>query len=177
MMGAMFLLPQVSWAAADIDQAKDPYGVGATAGQAGLKATVVGESDVASAIGGLVASALAFVGVIFFILVLYAGFTWMLARGDSGKIDKAKTVLEDAVIGMLLVSAAYAIANFMFGTVVGGGKCAAVGGVCTTGPSCTESGGFANQTAELCPGSPTAGSAGIIICCVATPPVVKSPTP
>ena len=117
------------------------YGIGATVKEAQLPMSVAGSGGVAGVAGNIVASALAFVGVIFFILVLYAGFMWMTARGDSGKIDKAKSVLEDAVIGVVLVSAAYAIANFVFGTVVGGGQCAAVGGVCMNSGQCEAGGG------------------------------------
>lgn len=168
MVGAL-MVPGLSWANEPVDPGTDPYGVAQTAGQAGLPETVAGAYSIGSAVGNIVSSVLALIGILFFILILYAGFTWMTARGDSGKIDKAKSVLEDAVIGMLLVSAAYAIANFMFGTVVGGGKCAAMGGQCMTKPACDASKGIQaptdSSTETICP-TPAAGKSGQIICCV-----------
>jgi hypothetical protein len=57
---------------------------------------------------------LMFVGTIFFLLVLYAGLTWMTAGGGSEKVMKAKTMLETAVIGLLIVAASYAISTYVF---------------------------------------------------------------
>ncbi len=154
-LGGVLLVP--FWTQAKpVDPATDPFGVAQTAQQAGLPDAVAGERDVPSVIGSVVAAGLALVGIVFFILILYAGFTWMTARGDSSKIDRAKGIIEDAVIGMLLVSAAYAIANFMFGTIAGGGKCAAVGGVCMKATECTS----ARTEDNLCPGDNT------IKCCL-----------
>ena len=182
-MVAIILVPNLA-AASTVkydDKKEDPYGIGQTAGEAALPANVAGATDIGGAAGNVIAGILAFIGVIFFALVLYAGMLWMTARGDTSKIDKAKDILEDAVIGVVLVSAAYAIANFVFGTVVGGGQCAAVGGVCMDQTKCTASGGRTytkndaanftdesvgppnpegNESAGICPGSVSN------ICCI-----------
>lgn len=52
-------------------------------------------------------------GIIFLLLTLYAGFTWMTAMGDAKKIETAKSTLTRAVIGLVIVLSAYAITNFV----------------------------------------------------------------
>ncbi|MBT4856646.1 hypothetical protein HON52_00460 [Candidatus Uhrbacteria bacterium] len=54
------------------------------------------------------------VGVIFLVLMIYGGFLWMTAGGNSSQVDKAKNILITAVIGTVIISAAYAITNFVF---------------------------------------------------------------
>ena len=56
---------------------------------------------------------LAFLGTVFIILMLYAGFTWMTAAGDESKIDKAKSIISAAIIGLAIVLVAYAITVFV----------------------------------------------------------------
>ncbi|OGF31063.1 hypothetical protein A3H09_01220 [Candidatus Falkowbacteria bacterium RIFCSPLOWO2_12_FULL_45_13] len=54
-------------------------------------------------------AALAFVGVIFFLLILWAGFGWMLAKGNEQKITEAKETIITAVLGLIVILGAYAI--------------------------------------------------------------------
>lgn len=64
-------------------------------------------------IGSLIRWGLGFVGLIFFVLVLYAGFLYMTAAGDDDKVGKAKTLITQAIIGLVIVVASYAIATFV----------------------------------------------------------------
>ena len=68
---------------------------------------------ISSTIGKVVGYALSFVGVIFLILIIYAGFTWMLARGNEAEVKKAKDLMFDAVIGLVIILSAYAITAFV----------------------------------------------------------------
>ena len=52
-------------------------------------------------------------GVIFLILSIYGGARWMLARGDSGAVTKAKDTIFNALTGLIVVFASYAIATFV----------------------------------------------------------------
>ncbi|KKQ40374.1 MAG: hypothetical protein US58_C0021G0006 [Candidatus Magasanikbacteria bacterium GW2011_GWA2_37_8] len=79
-----------------------------------LKSTVAGVSSPIELIGKVIAIGLSFLGIIFFGLIFYAGFTWMIAMGNSEKISKAKDILEAAAVGLVLVLAAYGIAKFIF---------------------------------------------------------------
>ena len=66
----------------------------------------------------LIAPAIAIAGVIFLILMIYAGFLWMTARGEAPQIKKAQDTMIRAVIGLAIILAAYAITRFIF-TAIG----------------------------------------------------------
>ncbi len=56
---------------------------------------------------------LSFVGVIFVILIIYAGIVWMTASGNEEKVTSAKKIMTDSIIGLIIVVAAYAITYFV----------------------------------------------------------------
>lgn len=68
-------------------------------------------------IGSIIQVILGFLGIIFLILVIYAGFLWMTAGGNSDKVDKAKSILVQATIGLVVILAAYAITEFVIGGI------------------------------------------------------------
>jgi len=57
-------------------------------------------------------------GVIFLALIIYAGITWMTAQGNEEKVRKAKELLVEAIIGLIIVLAAYAISVFVLKMVM-----------------------------------------------------------
>ncbi len=65
------------------------------------------------AIGSIVGAILSFIGVIFLLLTIYGGFLWMTARGNEEKVGQAKTILTSAIVGLIIVVAAYAITAFI----------------------------------------------------------------
>lgn len=71
------------------------------------------EDFVQTLIGRLIGTILSFVGVIFLILTIYAGITWMLARGNDQEVTKAQNLLINSIIGLIIVFAAYAITVFI----------------------------------------------------------------
>jgi len=64
-------------------------------------------------VGTIVQYVIATLGIIIFILIIYAGFRWMTAQGNSEQVDEAKAWLRNGVIGLLLVMMAYGIALFI----------------------------------------------------------------
>lgn len=48
-------------------------------------------------------------GVLFFILVIYAGILWMTAAGEDDKINKSKKILTSSVIGLAIIFGGYLI--------------------------------------------------------------------
>ena len=63
-------------------------------------------------IGRIIDIVVGLVGIIVFLLYVYAGVIWMTAQGDSGKVGKAKDMIVAATIGMIIVLSAFAITNF-----------------------------------------------------------------
>ncbi len=57
--------------------------------------------------------ALGLIGTIFIALAVYAGFLWMTAGGEEENITKGKKLLYDAVIGLVIILAAYSLTNFV----------------------------------------------------------------
>jgi hypothetical protein len=69
---------------------------------------------VGSVVALLVRAALGLLAIIFLILMITAGFSWMTAGGDETKVKKARDTIKTAVIGLIIVLAAYAITYFLF---------------------------------------------------------------
>lgn len=63
--------------------------------------------------GQIIGIILSFVGVVFLILMIYAGILWMTARGNEQQVSKAKDLLINATIGMIIVFSAYALTTFL----------------------------------------------------------------
>lgn len=56
-------------------------------------------------------------GVIFLILIIYAGFLWMTAAGNDSQVKTAKNIMVSAVIGLVILLSAFAISDFVVGTL------------------------------------------------------------
>lgn len=70
-----------------------------------------GLQRVAEIVGLLLNVLLAFLGVMFLILIIVAGLRWMTARGDEQQVEQSKTTIKNALLGLLVVVGAYAIVN------------------------------------------------------------------
>ena len=66
-----------------------------------------------SKIGQIIGLVLSFIGVVFLVLMIYAGITWMTAQGNDQTISKAKDLIVSSIIGLIIVLAAYAITSFI----------------------------------------------------------------
>ena len=92
------------FAAPNFGNAQDQFKTVAGNKGAGLDTS----SDPEKRIGQIIQTALSFVGVVFFLLMLYGGFIWMTARGDETQAKKAKDIIIMATIGMVIILLAYA---------------------------------------------------------------------
>jgi len=52
-------------------------------------------------------------GVIFLILLIYAGFIYLTAMGETKKAEEGMRLIKYAVFGIIIILAAYAISNFI----------------------------------------------------------------
>lgn len=64
-------------------------------------------------IARIIQQLLTFLGIVFFLLVLYAGFMWMTAAGNEDQVGKARKILTTAAIGLAIVVLSYAITVFV----------------------------------------------------------------
>ena len=82
--------------------------VGPTAGYTEATATTL-----STMIGKIVKAFLSLLGVIFIVLMLYGGYTWMLAAGDEAKVTKAGNIIRRAIIGLIITVGSWAIWIFI----------------------------------------------------------------
>ena len=68
-------------------------------------------ADIVTVIASVISILLGFMGVVLLLLFLYAGFLWMTAMGDKAKVEKARNMISQAVIGMIIVMASYALST------------------------------------------------------------------
>ncbi len=90
--------------------AVDPWGgtKDAVAGAIGL-----GTKDPRVIAASVIRVALGFLGVIALGLVIYAGFLWMTSAGQEQKIDQAKKILKNALIGLVIILASFGLVSFI----------------------------------------------------------------
>ena len=103
----------------DLVQASD-YGLTEAAQRAGIASENPGkaETSLAVIIGKIISTILSFLGVIFFILMVYGGFMWMTARGNETQVDKGRKIIMDAIWGLIVILMAYAVTALITGEFI-----------------------------------------------------------
>lgn len=71
-------------------------------------------------IGSIIQVILGILGVVAFLLVIYAGYLYLTARENEKQVESAKSILKNAVIGLIIISSAYAISRFIIDKVIEG---------------------------------------------------------
>jgi len=75
-------------------------------------------TQLSSIIVMVINAVLSLLGVIFLVLVIYAGFLWMTAGGNDEQVGKAKKLLTNSIIGVVVIVAAYAISYFVLSAIL-----------------------------------------------------------
>ncbi len=101
LLGTAFFTPVISLA---------QYGLDDTATSLGYNKT----QTVYTMSSQIVAVALLALGVIFFLIMLYAGIRWLTARDNDEFVKKSQEILQAATIGLVISLAAYAATRFIF---------------------------------------------------------------
>ena len=83
----------------------------------GYQTIGVNQFTMAEIAGTAVKVFLSILGIIFIGLMLYGGYMWMMDRGSSESIEKAKETIKTAIIGLVIVIGAYAISYFIFSRI------------------------------------------------------------
>lgn len=88
--------------------------------QGGLEdvgSTAYGETDdptpLQTIVGNVIKVALGLFGAIFVILIILAGYKYMTAGGNDEKVKDATSQIRNAIIGLLIVLAAYSLTVFI----------------------------------------------------------------
>ena len=78
-------------------------------GSTGEKAGVNKDTDIASIVGTGINIALSLIGLVFLLLMVYAGYLWMTAQGEEEQVKKAQKIITATIIGLVVVISAFAI--------------------------------------------------------------------
>ncbi|HRH32921.1 MAG TPA: hypothetical protein PK720_02140 [bacterium] len=99
----------------------DPFGFGNKLEKVAEPYNVQPEKTLEQRVGEIISIVLSLLGVVFMILMIYAGFNWMTAGGDEEQISKSRNTIKAAIIGLLIVVAAYALSVFIIENLWGTG--------------------------------------------------------
>lgn len=86
----------------------------------GYQVTGIDQFTASEIAGTAVSIFLSILGMIFIGLMLYGGYLWMMDRGNDENIKKAKGLIINAIIGLVIVIGAYAISYFVFSRITQG---------------------------------------------------------
>lgn len=93
------------------DASDDVTAIGSAAGLSGA-------SSLPEIIGSVIQVLLGVLGIVFVVLVVYAGFLYLTSAGEDKGVAKAKKLLTQAVIGLVIIVSAYAISGYVIGALV-----------------------------------------------------------
>jgi len=71
------------------------------------------DTQVNETISNIILIFISFVGVIFFVLVLYGGITWMTASGNNEKTEQATKIIMGSMVGLIITLSAYVVSSFL----------------------------------------------------------------
>jgi predicted permease len=114
LMTSLLVVP----AAASAQLTPGNTGLQAAAQGSGLTGGCNSANCIAEVIGRAINIVLGFLGIVLLCLFLYAGFLWMTAGGDEGKVKTARQLITNAIIGYFIIGAAYALTGFVLDSLV-----------------------------------------------------------
>jgi len=72
-----------------------------------------GTTDINVIVDRVINVVLGFLGIVLLFYFIYGGFRWMTAGGDEKQVDEAKKMIRNAVIGLVIIMASYALSSFV----------------------------------------------------------------
>lgn len=113
-------LPAIAFSAAPEDAPE--YTPSATAGLKETAETAGAykeeQKSVVEITGTVINAVLATIGIVFVLLMVYAGILYLTAMGEAEKVEKAKSLMVNALIGIVIVAAAYAMVSFLISELI-----------------------------------------------------------
>ncbi len=115
----VFALSKLPVFAAPAEDADSPSkllsaGLDAAGKDAGYSSTL----SLTALIGKIIGVVLGVIGIVFVIYLIIAGITYFTAAGEDTKVKKAKAMIRDSVIGIIIMVSAYAISSFVISQLV-----------------------------------------------------------
>ncbi len=89
-----------------------------TAFQDFADASTLSQDSIGIIIARIIRVFLGVTGLILVVLVVYAGFLYMTAQGVPAQVEKAKNILKNAVIGMVIIFSSFAITTWILNALL-----------------------------------------------------------
>jgi len=90
------------------------YGLDETAQKiGGYDTSASGEETVLGMVSMTISVVLSLFGIVFLVVIIYAGLRWMTARGKDEHIEKAKHAMEAGILGFIITIVSYGLARFI----------------------------------------------------------------
>lgn len=71
------------------------------------------------ALGKVIFTFVSLLGILFVILIIYGAYIWMYARGNENEVERARHIIRDAIVGIIVLAGSYSIwlliQKFLFG--------------------------------------------------------------
>jgi len=77
------------------------------------------ENSLPKTVGTLISTVLGLIGVVLIVIIVWAGWLWLTARGNDDQVSEAKNYIKNAVIGMAIALGAFVITQFVVQTLTG----------------------------------------------------------
>src|SRR5438552_3226679 len=81
-------------------------------------ASGVSAQDLPTLVGRIINAVLGVLGLLLLVYLLYGGFLWMTSGGEEEGVKKAKRMITNAIVGLVIIMAAVAISNFVINALV-----------------------------------------------------------
>lgn len=95
-------------------------GLNKTATPSGYDTTAANpEETLSQRVAQVISIIISFVGVLFLGLMIYGGYRWMMANGNDSEVVLAKKIITRALVGLVVVLAAYSITAFVANNLKG----------------------------------------------------------
>lgn len=116
MIVGVLWLPQLSQALSfnPVQGQKFP-GINPTTGN--IELVDLGKNEPTIVAYNIINAALSLLAALCLVLLIYAGFLWVWARGNQDEVKKAKDIIIGTVLGLIVVLASLGITTFVFQTV------------------------------------------------------------
>ncbi|MDD4332660.1 MAG: pilin [Patescibacteria group bacterium] len=82
-------------------------------GKTELQNTFGAPQDIRVIIAKLIKIMLGLLGIIFIVLIIYSGFKYMTSQGNEEQVKESVNTIKRAVIGLIIILAAYSITQFV----------------------------------------------------------------
>lgn len=83
-------------------------------GLQGLEQTGLPSASLGVVVARIINAALGLLGLTAVVIIIYGGYLYMTARGEVEKVQRAKKLLVQAIIGLIIIVLSFAIAQFLF---------------------------------------------------------------